>query len=49
MKKIPELTDTELRQAYVVAVKSYTQAYKDKKAIEEEMYKRFEIELERNK
>ena len=30
MKKIAELTDTELRQAYVIAVKCYNQAYKDK-------------------
>lgn len=44
-----KLTDTELRRAYVVATKNYNNAYKAKKDLEEEMYKRFEKELEENR
>lgn len=46
---INEISDKQLRQAYVIACKQYNQAYKDKKDIEQEMYKRFEIELEENR
>jgi len=49
MKKVEELTDTELRQAYVVTCKEYKNSYKNKKEIEEEMFRRFENELERNR
>lgn len=47
--QINEMSDKQLRQAYVIACKQYNQAYKDKKDIEQEMYKRFEIELEENR
>lgn len=40
------MSDKQLIIAYVIADKQYTQAYKDKKEIKEEMKKRFEIELE---
>lgn len=46
---IQEMNDKQLRQAYVIACKQYNQSYKDKKDIENEMYKRFEIELEENR
>ena len=41
------LTDTELRRAYVVACRTYNSAYKSKKELEEEMFRRFERELEK--
>lgn len=47
--KINEIDDKQLRQAYVVAYKSYNDAYRTKKEIEEEMFKRFDIELENNR
>lgn len=49
MKIVEELDDTELRRAYVVACKQYNNAYKNKKEIEEEMCKRFELELDSNR
>lgn len=49
MIEIKDMTDKQLRQAYVIAWKQYNQAFKDKKDIETEMYKRFEIELEENR
>lgn len=49
MIEIEDMSDKQLRQAYVLACKQYNQAYKDKKDIENEMYKRFEIELEENR
>lgn len=44
-----KLTDVELRRAYVIAVKNYNNAYKAKKDLEEEMFRRFEAELEENR
>lgn len=44
--QVSEMSDRQLIIAYVIADKQYTQAYKDKKEIKEEMKKRFEIELE---
>ena len=44
-----KLTDTELRRAYVVACKNYNNSYKAKKDIEEEMFRRFEAELDKNR
>lgn len=49
MNTVDKLSDTELRRAYVVAYNSYNNAYKAKKEIEEEMYRRFEKELEENR
>lgn len=49
MNTVDKLSDSELRRAYVVACKSYNTAYKSKKEIEEEMYRRFEAELEENR
>lgn len=46
---IQEMDDTQLRRAYVIACKQYNQSLKDKKDIENEMYKRFELELEKNR
>jgi len=46
---VDKLTDTELRVHYVVAVKQYNNAYKIKKEIEEEMFRRFEKELDENR
>ena len=43
------MTDKQLRQAYVITCKQYNQAYKDKKDIEAEMVKRFELELQENR
>ncbi len=45
MRTVKELDDKELRQAYVVACRQYNNAYKNKKEIEEEMFRRFELEL----
>jgi len=44
--KVGEMSDRQLIIAYAIADKQYTQAYKDKKEIKEEMKKRFEIDLE---
>lgn len=44
-----KLNDKELRQAYVVAVKNYNNSYKAKKELEEEMFRRFEKELDENR
>ena len=49
MPTVDKLDDTELRRAYVVACRSYNNAYKAKKDIEEEMCRRFEKELEENR
>ena len=49
LRTVDKLTDEELRNHYVVAVKQYNNAYKAKKEIEEEMFRRFEKEIESNK
>ena len=49
MKKAVELTDKELRQAYVFAMKRYNETYKEKKDLEEEMFRRYEKELDENR
>lgn len=49
MNTVDKLSDSELRRAYVVATKNYNQAYKAKKELEEEMFRRFEKELEENR
>ena len=49
LNTVDKLSDTELRRAYVVAVKSYNNAYKAKKEIEDEMFRRFEAELDKNR
>ena len=47
--RVDELTEEELRRHYVVAVKQYNNAYKIKKEIEEEMFRRFEAEIDENR
>lgn len=49
LNTVDTLDDTDLRRAYVVACRAYNNAYKSKKEIEEEMFKRFERELEENR
>jgi hypothetical protein len=49
MNTVDKLSEEELRRAYVVACRSYNSAYKSKKEIEEEMFRRFEVELEENR
>ena len=49
MKSVSELTDKELRQAYVYATRRYNEAYKEKKSIEEEFYRRYKRDLEENR
>lgn len=49
LNTVDKLSDTELRRSYVVACRSYNNAYKAKKEIEEEMARRFEAELEENR
>lgn len=49
LRTVDKLDDTELRRAYVVAVRAYNNAYRTKKEIEEEMARRFEAELEENR
>lgn len=49
MKKASELTEQELRQAYVYATRRANEAYREKKELEEEMYRRYEKELEENR
>ena len=49
MNTVDKLSEAELRRAYVVAVKNYNNAYKAKKEIEEEMFRRFEKEIEENR
>ena len=49
MNTVDKLTETELRRAYVVAVRNYNNSYKAKKELEEEMARRFEAELEENR
>jgi hypothetical protein len=49
MRTVAELNDKELRQAYVFATRRYNEAYKEKKSIEEEFYRRYERELEENR
>ena len=49
LRTLDKLTDAELRRHYVVAFKQYNLAYKTKKEIEEEMYRRFEKELDENR
>ena len=47
--RVDELSEAELRRHYVLAVKQYNNAYKVKKEIEEEMFRRFEAELEKGR
>lgn len=47
--RVDELTEEELRRHYVVACKQYNNAYRTKKEIEEEMFRRFEAELEKGR
>ena len=47
--RVDELTEEELRRHYVVVVKQYNNAYKIKKEIEEEFFRRFEKDLEDNR
>lgn len=49
LRTVDKLTDAELRYHYVLAVKQYNNAYKAKKEIEEEMFRRFEKDLEENR
>lgn len=49
MRGISDLSDKELRQEYVFVSKRYNELYKQKKDIEEEMVKRYELELEENR
>lgn len=46
MKLISDLTDKELQNEYVFITRRYNEAYKLKKQIEEEMFRRYEQELE---
>jgi hypothetical protein len=46
MNTVNTLSEEDLRRHYVSAVKQYNNAYKVKKEIEEEMFRRFEAELE---
>lgn len=48
MRTIHELDDTELQNEYVFTTRRYNEAYKQKKEIEEEMYRRYEKRLEEN-
>jgi hypothetical protein len=49
LRTVDKLSDKELRIHYVVAVKQYNNAYKTKKEIEEEFFRRFEKEIEDNR
>ena len=49
LRTIDKLTDAELRRHYVIACKQYNNSYRTKKEIEEEMYRRFEAELDENR
>ena len=49
LNTVDKLSELELRRAYVVACRSYNNAYKAKKDIEEEMCRRFEKELDENR
>ena len=49
MNTVDKLSEIELRRAYVVACRSYNNAYKAKKEIEEEFLRRFEKELDENR
>ena len=49
LRTVDKLSELELRRAYVVACRSYDNAYKAKKEIETEMRRRFEKELEENR
>jgi len=49
LRTVDKLDDKELQIAYVVACKDYKRAYNAKKEIEEEFYRRFEAELEKNR
>ena len=49
LRTIDKLPDADLRRHYVVACKQYNNAYKTKKDIEEEMFRRFEKELDENR
>ena len=48
-RTIRELEEKELRQAYVFACRKYNAAYKEKKEIEDEMFRRYERDLEENR
>ena len=49
MKRVSELDEKDLRQAYVSACRRAKEANKEKKDIEEEMCRRFERELEEHR
>lgn len=49
IRTVDRLSEEELRRHYVVACKQYNMAYKTKKDIEEEMFRRFEAELDKNR
>lgn len=49
MNTVDKLSEEELRRAYVVACRTYNSAYRSKKEIEEEMFRRFEAELEKGR
>jgi len=47
--RVNELSEAELRRHYVLAVKEYKNAINVKKEIEEEMFRRFEKDLDDNR
>ena len=49
MNTVDTLSEKELRIAYVVACRAYNTAYRNKKEIEEEMFRRFEKDLDDNR
>ncbi len=49
MNTVDKLTEEELRRNYVLACKNYNNAYRTKKELEEEMFRRFEAELEKGR
>ena len=49
IRTVDKLTEAELRRHYVLVVKQYDNAYKVKKDIEKEMFRRFEAELEKGR
>ena len=48
-RTVDKLSEEELRRHYVVACRQYNSAYRTKKEIEEEFFRRFEKELEENR
>lgn len=49
IRTVDKLSDADLRRHYVVACRNYNNSYKAKKDIEEEMFRRFEKELDENR